>query len=181
MRCVLLLFALSLLPVSAPASAQAEFSTPGTADEVMRARDLPFQLRFDSDKWKLRPQRSGLALLARVVSLQGDVSGAFGYREVELTEAALRQREREELESAFATHEIAGFERRVVNGEDVLFMRAEATTEGGREVVVRSYLWQGPNGVADYGLVVNRELFERHRQDMMDLLNGFEVAGGSNQ
>ena len=182
MRCVLLLFALSLLPIAAPASAQPpEFSTPASAGEVMRAKELPFRLRFDPDKWQLQPQRSQLALLARVVSSQGDVSGAFGFRRVELTEAELRQRERSELESAFAKHEIAGFERRVVNGEEVLFMRAAATTEGGRRVVVRSYLWRGSEGVADYGLVVNRDLFDRYRQDMMDLLNGFEVAKAGEQ
>ena len=152
------------------------FSKPEAADEVLEAKDLPFRLHYDSAQWEIRPQRSQLALLARVIHKEGAISGAFDYRREPLTHEQLREREIEELDSAFQSHEVEGFERRRVSGHEVLFMRARATTADGQEVVVRSYLWRGEQGVADYGLVVDAERFEDHAPAMIDLLNGFDRA-----
>lgn len=153
------------------------FSTPDAADEVLQAKDLPFRLHYDPDHWEFQPQRSQLALLARVMHLEGEVSGAFDYREEVLTEDELREREIAELEGAFERHEIGGFERRRVNGHEVLFMRARATTSDGSDVVVRTYLWRGEQGTAEYGLVVDADRFDDYRQQMIDLLNGFDRGG----
>lgn len=162
--------------VSAPGAADSPtFSKPDAADEALEAKDLPFRLHYDTAQWEIRPQRSQLALLARVIHKEGAISGAFDYRREPLTLEQLREREIEELESAFENHEVAGFERREVNGHEVLFMRARATTADGQEVVVRSYLWRGEEGVADYGLVVDAERFEDYGPSMIDLLNGFDM------
>ena len=183
MRRIRASFVLLLLSLTSAAGAAdlPAFSTPDTADEALRAKELPFHLHYDSGQWDIKPQRSQLALLARVLHREEAVSGAFDYRAEPLTEEALREREIAELEAAFASHEIGGFERRRVNGHEVLFMRARATTADGQEVVVRSYLWRGEEGTADYGVVVDAERFNAYRQDMIDLLNGFDrrTAGES--
>ncbi len=181
MRRIRAYFALLLLSMTTTAGASdlPAFSTPDTADEALRAKDLPFRLHYDTDQWEIQPQRSQLALLARATHRDGAVSGAFDYREAPLTEDELREREIDELEAAFESHEVDGFERRRVNGHEVLFMRARATTADGQDVVVRSYLWRGEEGTADYGLVVDAERFEDYREPMIELLNGFdrEAAG----
>lgn len=165
---------LLLMTTAAGASEPTAFSTPDAADEALRAKDLPFRLHYDTEQWEIQPQRSQLALLARVMHRDGVVSGAFGYREEPLTEDELRQREIDELETAFESHEVDGFERRRVNGHEVLFMRARATTADGQDVVVRSYLWRGEEGTADYGLAVDAERFDDYREPMIELLNGFD-------
>lgn len=157
------------------------FSRPDGASEVLRAKSLPFQLWYDPDKWAVGPQRSSFPLLARAVHKDGRVSGAFVYRDEPRSREQIRRRAVEELETAFASHEVEAFERRVVNGQDVLFMKAVATTEGGQEVVVRNQYWIGPEGVADYGVVANRDIFERYRADMLGLLNGFRVRRSDGQ
>lgn len=171
------------MPHPVGASDPPAFATPDSADEALRAKDLAFRLHYDTDKWEIRPQRSQLALLARVIHRDGAVSGAFDYREEPLTRDELRAREVDELKSAFESHSIEGFERRRVNGHEVLFMRASATTPEGQDVAVRSYLWRGEQGTADYGLVVNAERFDEFREDMIDLLNGFDRGdeGGGEQ
>lgn len=151
------------------------FSTPEAADEVLEAKDFPFRLHYATGQWEIQPQRSRLALLARVIHKDGAVSGAFDYRREPLTGGQLRDREVLELQNAFESHEIEGFERRRVNGHQVLFMRARATTADGQDVVVRSYLWRGEDGVADYGLVVDAERFEDYGARMIELLNGFDM------
>ncbi len=171
---VLLLFSMA---TAAGAGELPAFSTPDAADEVLRAKDLPFRLHYDTGQWEIQPQRSQLALLARVTHRDGTVSGAFDYREEPLTEDELREREIDELETAFESHTVEGFERRRVNGHEVLFMRAGATTADGQEVVVRSYLWRGEQGTADYGLVVDAERFDDYRERIIDLLNGFDRDG----
>lgn len=168
---VLLLLAMT---TAAGAGDLPAFSTPGGADEALRAKDLPFRLHYDPREWEIQPQRSQLALLARVTHRDGAVSGAFDYRREPLTEEELREREVAELEAAFDRHTIEGFERRRVNGHEVLFMRARATTADGQEVVVRNYLWRGEGGTADYGVVVDAERFDDYRGRMLDLLNGFD-------
>ena len=175
MRRVRAYFAVLLLTMTTAAGAgdPPAFSTPEAADAALRAKDLPFRLHYDPQAWEIQPQRSQLALLARVTHRDGAVSGAFDYRRDPLTEKELREREVTELEAAFEQHAIEGFERRRVNGHEVLFMRARATTADGRDVVVRSYLWRGGNGTADYGLVVDAGRFDDYRQQMIDLLNGF--------
>ncbi|MEF8833554.1 MAG: hypothetical protein V5A42_01700 [Halofilum sp. (in: g-proteobacteria)] len=167
---------LSMTPVAGAGDPPA-FSTPDAADGVLRAKELPFRLHYDTARWDIRPQRSQLALLARVIHRDGAVSGAFDYRREPLTEAELREREAAELEAAFESHAVEGFERRRVNGHEVLFMRAHATTADGADVVVRSYLWRGAEGTADYGLVVDAAHFDEHREHMIDLLNGFDRGG----
>jgi hypothetical protein len=175
------LIAAAVLAGLVPVADARAFSTPDNATEFVRAKELPFKLHFDPDVWSVQPKQSNLRLLARVVPQQGSASGAFTYREQQLSPAELRQRERDELASAFASHEIAGFEARTVNGEEVMLMRARATTSEGREVVIRSYLWAGPNGVADYGIVTNAEAFADRREAIIGLLNGLEIHPDAEQ
>lgn len=151
------------------------FTTPDAASEVLEAKDLPFSLRYDPEQWRVGPQQSKFPLLARVVHRNGQVSGAFVYREQVESEADTRERAREELDNAFESYEIEEFGQRVVNDAPVLFMKADATTADGTEVAVRNYYWHGPEGVADYGVVANREALDEHREAMMDLLNGLEI------
>ncbi len=179
MRRIRASFMLLLLSITTAAGAGdlPAFSTPDAADEALRAKDLPFRLHYDAGQWEIRPQRSQLELLARVTHRDGAVSGAFDYRLEPLTEDEVREREIAELEAAFTSHTVEGFERRRVNGHEVLFMRARATTADGQDVVVRSYLWRGETGTADYGLVVDAERFDNYREHMVDLLNGFDRDG----
>ena len=179
MRRIRASFVLLLLSMTSAAGAGdlPAFTTPEGADEALRAKDLPFRLHYDTQEWEIQPQRSQLALLARVTHRDGAVSGAFDYRREPLTEEELREREVDELEAAFEKHAIEGFERRRVNGHEVLFMRARATTADGQEVVVRSYLWRDGQGTADYGLVVDAGRFDDYRERMLDLLNGFDRGG----
>lgn len=179
MRRIRASFVLLLLSMTTTAGAGdlPAFSTPDAADEALRAKDLPFRLHYDTGQWEIQPQRSQLALLARVMHRDGVVSGAFDYREEPLTEDELREREIDELEAAFESHAVDGFERRRVNGHEVLFMRARATTADGQGVVVRSYLWRGEKGTADYGLAVDAERFDDYRERIIDLLNGFDRGG----
>ena len=179
MRCIRAypVLLLSAMTTVAGANDPPGFSTPDAADEVLRAREFPFRLHYAADQWDIRPQRSQLSLLARVTHRDGTVSGAFGYRREPLTAEELREREVAELEAAFGKHTIQGVERRRVNGHEVLFVRARATTADGEEVVVRSYLWRGEEGTADYGLVVDAERFDDYRRHMIDLLNGFDRDG----
>ena len=173
-----LVLALSLLPLSGATESLPTFKTPDSADEVLAGSDQPFRLHFDSSHWQLRPQRSQLAALARVIHNDGAVMGAFGYRAEALTPEAVQQREERELASAFAAHTIEGFERRRVNGQEVWLMRATATNAEGSDFVIRSYLWLGPEGTADYGLTVGADRFEQYRGQMLDLLNGLDRASG---
>jgi len=177
---IVMILGLAWMPSGAAlAEDVASYSRPDGAEEVLRAKDLPFRLWYDKDKWKVAPQRSKLRLLARAVHKDGNVSGAFVYRENDETMDEIRERAVGELETAFASHEVAGFSRRSVNGLDVLFMRASAKTQDGTRVIVRNYYWQGPEGVADYGLVANEAMFERYSDDILDLLNGFELKNGA--
>jgi hypothetical protein len=162
-----------------PAGELPRYSRPEGAKEVLEAKDLPFKLFYDGDKWELGPQRSQLRLLARAVHKDGNVSGAFVYREGDESVEAIRERAVDELETAFASHEVTDFSRRRVNGLEILFMQARATTEDGASVEVRNYYWQGPEGVADYGLAANEDMLERYRDDMMDLLNGLTLREGA--
>lgn len=167
---------------SGAAAAEPErYSTPEAADEVLEASGLPFALRFASDQWAVSPQSSKFRLLARVTHEEQPISGAFVYREEEGSEETVRQRAEEELTTAFASHEVAGFTRRVVNGTPVHFLRASGTTDDGREFVIRNYYWTGPEGVADYSLVARRDVFESERGTIMELLNGFEVASAETE
>ncbi len=172
--------AATLSGVATPLVAQdvPSYSRPDAASEALRGKDLPFQLWYDPAKWQVKPQRSNFPLLARAVHKDGHVSGAFVYRDERTSIEAIRERAVGELESAFDSHQVEGFSRRSVNGLDVLFMKATATSSDGTEVVVRNYYWQGPQGVADYGLVVNRAKFERYRGEMLDLLNGLRLREG---
>ncbi|MDZ7786602.1 MAG: hypothetical protein U5K73_00170 [Halofilum sp. (in: g-proteobacteria)] len=178
---ILLAVALAALPAWAPAAEVPSFSRPDDATRALRARDLPFQLWYDPDEWTVGPRRSSFTLLARAVHEHGSVSGAFVYRAEPRSREQVRRRAVEELASAFASHEVRAFQRRLVNGHEVWFMKAVATTRGGTEVVVRNQYWLGPEGVADYGVVANRESFERYREDMLDLLNGFRLRPGDGQ
>jgi len=177
---VLLAVAVTLSVGASPLVAQdvPSYSRPDAASEALRGKDLPFQLWYDPAKWQVQPQRSNFPLLARAVHKEGHVSGAFVYRDERESIEAIRERAVGELESAFDSHRLEGFSRRSVNGLDVLLMKASAISSDGTEVVVRNYYWQGPEGVADYGLVVNRAKFERFRGDMLDLLNGFRLRKG---
>lgn len=171
-----LLLALAHGPLMA---AEAQFTTPGSAGEVLEAKDLPFALHYDGGQWAISPQRSNFRLLARVTHKSAAISGAFVYREQPASEEAVRERAREELDTAFADFEIEGFEQRRVNGAPVMFMRARATTPEGSRVSVRSYYWLGPDGVADYSLVARDAAFSDERQSVMDLLNGLEIAASA--
>lgn len=171
--------ALIFLVAFASATTLAEptrFSTPAAADDVLEASDLPFTLNFVSDHWAVSPQTSDFRLLARVTHEQHPISGAFVYREETASEAAVRERAREELTAAFDQHDIEGFAPRTINDAPVLFMRASGTTGEGCEFVIRTYYWTGPEGVADYSLVAPRDVFEAERDAIMGLLNGLEIG-----
>lgn len=152
-----------------------EFSRPDSATEVVRSDELPFQLWYDPDKWEMQSQDSGYAMFARVAHKDGGIVGAFTYQDDVVSEDAVRKRVRQEIEAIFASHEFRGFERRRVNGRRMLYMKASGTTRGEKELVVRAYYWIGPEGVADYGLMIDREVFEGRRGDIADMLNGLEI------
>ncbi len=176
MLAVALLLAFAHGPLMA---ADAQFTRPASAGEVLEAKDLPFTLHYDEAQWAVSPQRSDFRLLARVTHKSAGVSGAFVYRDQTASEKTVRERARHELDTAFAEFEIAGFEQRRVNGTPLMFMRARATTPEGDRVVVRSYYWIGPNGVIDYSLVARAAAFEDQRQAIMDLLNGLEISASA--
>lgn len=161
---------------SAGAADPQEFSKPESAIEVVRSNDLPFQLWYDPDKWEMESQASGYAMFARVTHKEGGIVGAFTYQDEPVSEEAVRKRVRQEIDAIFASHKFQGFERRQVNGRRMLYMKANGTTRGEKELVVRAYYWIGPHGVADYGLMIDREVFERHRSDIQDMLNGLLVS-----
>lgn len=170
--------ALALL-AAAPAGAAElpEFSRPASASEAVRSDTLPFQLWYDPSKWDVTAQKSGYAMFARIVHKDdGAISGAFTYQDGRVSEADVRTRVRKEVEAIFATHEIQDFEARQVNGQRVLFIRASGTTRGKEDKVVRGYYWVGPEGVADYGVLVDRAAFERYRGDILDMLNGLRIS-----
>lgn len=162
--------------VPAGAAELQRFSRPDSASEVVQADALPFQLWYDPAKWDVTSQQSGYAMFARVVHRDGDVAGAFTYQDGLVSEDAVRERVRQEIAAIFASHEFQGFEPRRVNGQRVLFMRASGTTRGEKDLVVRGYYWIGPEGVADYGVMVEREVFERYRGDILDMLNGLRIG-----
>jgi hypothetical protein len=176
-----LVAALLLAVAPAPAiAAETRFTTPESAGEVLEPKDLPVALRYDEEQWAIAPQRSNFRLLARVTHKSAPVSGAFVYRDQPSSEGAVRERARNELDTAFADFEIGGFEQRRVNGVPVMFMRARATTPEGDQVRVLSYYWLGPDSVIDYSLVVRDAAFDDRRQDIIDLLNGLEIASSGN-
>lgn len=159
-----------------------EFSKPESAVEVVRGDELPFQLWYDPEVWEMESGASGYAMYARVTHKNGRIVGAFTYQDEPVSEDAVRERVRQEVEAIFADHEFQGFERRRVNGRQMLYMRASGTTRGEKDLVIRAYYWIGPQGVADYGLMIDREVFEQNREDIQDMLNGLLVSredGGS--
>lgn len=161
--------------VPAGAAELQRFSRPDSASEVVRADPLPFQLWYDPAKWEVTSQQSGYAMFARVVHKDGGIVGAFTYQDDAVSEDAVRKRVQQEIDAIFARHEFQGFEPRRVNGRRMLYMKASGTTRGEKELVVRAYYWIGPEGVADYGLMIDREVFERHRGDINDMLNGLQI------
>lgn len=160
----------------AAAAEPREFSRPESAVEVVRSDELPFQLWYDPKIWEMESTASGYAMYARITHKSGRIVGAFTYQDDPVSEDAVRKRVRQEVDAIFANHEFQGFEHRQVNGRQMLYMKASGTTRGEKDLVVRAYYWIGPQGVADYGLMIDREVFQRHRQDIQDMLNGLLIS-----
>jgi len=71
-------------------------------------------------------------------------------------------------------------ETRLINGQNVLFLHIEGTYKS-VPFVYLSYDYVGEAGTVQIYTWASKALFPQYRQDMLDFLNGFIMAGHTAQ
>lgn len=150
------------------------FRMPSSATKGIKGQSVPYMIWFDDSKWKEADQLN----LNAEKSLKSENDDVLAIITTEKKQYALEQLDdiviKNAKASGFDKASIVGEEKRIVNGNEVLFIHWKASIKG-QALDFLSYIYSGKEGTVMMHTYTSSNLLEKNRKSMENLLNGLSV------
>lgn len=152
-----------------------KFLTPQTAKDVLKGKEISYQLFYDSKKWQKPEEGSNDNAEFSLIHADKNVYAMVIPENVSVPLENLRNIVISNARAASKNVSILSEEERNVNGQKVIMLNIKADIEG-MSFVYLYYIYSGENSAIQLICFTTEELFSEYRKDMEDLLNGFVLV-----
>lgn len=153
-------------------------SSPGQPVVTLKEKNGMYELRVDQTRWRWSDKNK--------FDLNSDAAFEFIHRKDDAYAMIISERIAfdspaklmdfvlENLYEGADSIEMTDMETRVVNGREVVFLKARAELDG-IDLIYEGYYYTGATGTIQFSAWTGENLFKEYEQDMLDLLNGLTI------
>ena len=155
-----------------------QYEKPGTSDQIIKGIKVDYELWYNNKKWKIYGKKDSTSNTTAdesknknrlLINTSNDV-----FVSIEETPEMMSYGESFKHYAKWIKLQggkIRGKEIRSVNGNDILYIEASVQSES-KPFVSLNYVLTNSSGGVSVTAAVSENLFERHKTDIFDLLNG---------
>jgi len=152
----------------------AQYFKPEAATVLLKGTRVPYGLWYDSNKWVVDEVIDNVSAEYELTHIQGDRYVVIIPERINIPLDTLKMAAIANAKKVAPYIEIIREETRIVNEHKVLCLKMNATIQG-IPVSYINYYFSGKVGAVQLMAYTGQNLFEEYKQDLVDLLNGFEV------
>jgi hypothetical protein len=152
-----------------------KFTTPANADSVLTGKEAAYEIRYQVSKWKILPDTVYLSADFSLENHDGEVIAMIITEKKQVPVQRIKDAAVDNFHRTGTEFKISEEQKIIVNGTEGLLLKIDALVDG----IPFSYLngyFSTPQGTFQLITFTAYNLFDRYRQEMMDLISGFSAA-----
>lgn len=151
-----------------------QYFRPKSATVLLKGKRVTYGLWYDSNKWIVDQVIDNASAEFELTHVQGDRYVVIIPERISIPLDTLKMAALANAKKVAPDIEVVQEETRMVNEHKILCMKMNATIQG-IPVSYVNYYYSGQGGAVQLMAYTGQNLFEEYKQDLFDLLNGFEV------
>ena len=151
-----------------------QYFRPKSATVLLKGKRVTYGLWYDSSKWIVDQVIDNASAEYELTHIQGDRYVVIIPERITIPLDTLKMAALANAKKVAPDIEVILEETRIVNENKILCMKMNATIQG-IPVSYVNYYYSGNGGAVQLMAYTGQNLFEEYKQDLFDLLNGFEV------
>jgi hypothetical protein len=161
-------------PVPSKKKQSNQYFRPKSATVLLKGKRVTYGLWYDSSKWIVDQVIDNASAEYELTHVQGDRYVVIIPERITIPLDTLKMAALANAKKVAPDIEVVQEETRIVNENKILCMKMNATIQG-ISVSYVNYYYSGKGGAVQLMAYTGQNLFEEYKQDLFDLLNGFEV------
>jgi len=150
------------------------FFKPKSATVLLKGKRVTYGLWYDNSKWIVDQVIDNASAEFELTHVQGDRYMVIIPERITIPLDTLKMAALANAKKVAPDIEVVQEEARIVNDHKILCMKLNATIQG-IPVSYVNYYYSGKVGAVQLMAYTGQNLFEEYKQDLFDLLNGFEI------
>ncbi len=151
-----------------------QYFRPKSATVLLKGKRVTYGLWYDSSKWIVDQVIDNASAEYELTHIQGDRYVVIIPERITIPLDTLKMAALANAKKVAPDIEVIQEETRIVNEHKILCMKMNATIQG-IPVSYVNYYYSGKGGAVQLMAYTGQNLFEEYKQDLFDLLNGFEI------
>jgi len=151
-----------------------QYFKPKSATVLLKGERVSYGLWYDSSKWVMDQAIDNASAEYELTHVQGDRYVVIIPERIKIPLDTLKMAAIANAKKIAPDIEVIQEEIRIVNEHKILCLKMNATIQG-IPVSYVNYYYSGKVGAVQLMAYTGQNLFEEYKQDIFDLLNGFEV------
>ncbi len=147
---------------------------PKSATVLLKGKRVTYGLWYDNSKWVVDQVIDNASAEYELTHIQGDRYVVIIPERINIPLATLKIAAIANARKVAPDIEVIQEETRIVNDQKILCLKMNATIQG-IPVSYVNYYYSGKVGAVQLMAYTGQNLFEEYKQDLFDLLNGFEI------
>ncbi len=151
-----------------------QYFKPKSATVLLKGKRVTYGLWYDSSKWIVDQAIDNTSAEYELTHIQGDRYVVIIPERINIPLETLKMAAIANAKKIAPDIEVIQEEMRLVNDQKILCLKMNATIQG-IPVSYVNYYYSGKVGAVQLMAYTGQNLFEEYKQDLFDLLNGFEI------
>jgi hypothetical protein len=158
----------------APSTSIAAYRKPPSANTYVAGDTVPYGIWVDPHTWQREADKPGTVIERRFTHASGEAWGAVIAEPTRLSLDYVKAFVLQSAKKHMTDAEIVLQEKRVINGHEVMFLHIRGQHQA-TPLTYLNYYYVGDEGTVQVYTWTFQNLAAKHQQDMMNLLNGFDI------
>ena len=151
-----------------------QYFKPKSATVLLKGKRVTYGLWYDRSKWVIDEVINNASAEYELTHIQGDRYVVIIPERITIPLETLKMAAIANAKKIAPDIEVIHEETRIVNEHKILCLKMNATIQG-IPVSYVNYYYSGKVGAVQLMAYTGQNLFEEYKQDLFDLLNGFEI------
>lgn len=167
------------LSSGAPSASTVAYRKPHAANTYVAGETVPYGIWVNPHTWQRQADEPGQVVERRFTHASGEAWGAVIAEPTRLSLDYVKAFVLESARKHMTDAEIVLQEKRVINGHEVMFLHIRGQHQAS-PLTYLNYYYVGDEGTVQVYTWTFQNLAAKYQQDMMNLLNGFEIKSQVN-
>jgi hypothetical protein len=148
------------------------FSTPENSTHILMGKESVYEIRYDAEKWKLLPDTLYKNADYSLENHDGEVIAMIITEKMQVPLQRIKEAAIKNFVKTGTEFKITEEQKIIVNGTEGLLLKIDALVEGMPFSYLNGY-FSTPQGTFQLITFTAYNLFDRYRNEMMELISGF--------